>query len=112
MNFVWVRTQFEGFHCWEDAPEQTKYLKNRHRHIFHVKVWVSVNNINREIEFITLKNQVNEIIGRIKATNSDHETYSCEMWAQKTKNHLSLFYSKNRIMVSVSEDGENGAMLV
>ena len=42
--FVVVKTEFEGFHSWEDAPDEVSFLRNLHRHIFHVTAKWKVNH--------------------------------------------------------------------
>lgn len=98
---VWVTTQFEGIHCWPEAPEEVRYLKHPHRHIFHVKIGVTVSHANREIEFILLKKRVNEYITQMNLAGP--HTLSCEMMATM------LFQEFQADFVEVSEDGENGA---
>lgn len=102
-SYVWVTTSFPGFHRWKDAPEECKYLRDWHRHIFHVKLYKKVSHDNRDIEFIKLKNKVtlylNETYAHAKFDNS------CE---QIAKNLLDNFDAE---CVEVSEDGENGALV-
>ena len=39
---LWVTTQLEGFHKWEQAPDEVAYLRERHRHMFGVSRWLSM----------------------------------------------------------------------
>ena len=39
----------EGFHCWPDAPDTLRYLKDRHRHIFVIECNFKVSHDAREI---------------------------------------------------------------
>lgn len=107
---IFVRTQFEGFHSYINAPEQVKYLRDLHRHIFHVEITMTVFHDDREIEFIMLKNDVNTYLDVLKNTN-----HSCEQYAELILNYIENMYStkeKHRyISVSVSEDNENGAIV-
>ena len=61
-NYIYINTQFEGFHCWKEAPIEVSFLRNFHRHMFKVKVWIEVRSNDREIEFFMFKKDVNNII--------------------------------------------------
>ncbi len=103
-TLVWIRTTFEGFHRWKDAPEDVKFLRDFHRHIFEVELGVAVNNDDREIEFFQFKRKVDMYIN----THYKNEYFdlSCEMVARKL---LNFFHAD---FVKVSEDGENGATVI
>ena len=102
-NYIWVTTQFEGFHKYSDAPEEVSFLKNKHRHIFHVKVWIEVGHNDRDIEFFIFKKQVETLLQNSNLNNS-----SCEMIADYVHNKISLAYPNRKMKIEVSEDGENG----
>ena len=98
---VWVTTQFEGFHRWQMAPENVAFLRDVHRHLFHVRLSVPVQDLDREVEFFTLKAMVDKYIaekweGRVFNA-------SCEMIAIDLMEKFA-----EATMVEVSEDGENG----
>ena len=73
-SYIWITTQFEGFHYWKDAPDDVGFLRNEHRHIFKCKIYISVNSFNREIEFF----QFQRFINSLTQTNS-FNFMSCEM---------------------------------
>jgi len=98
---VFVRTKFVGFHRWKDAPEVVSFLRNWHRHIFHVKIGVEVEGNNREVEFFIFQKQVEGYLD-LKYADQQFES-SCEMIAQDLLDHFRATYCE------VSEDGENGA---
>ena len=100
---IWITTQFEGFHRWKDAPDSVSYLRDYHRHIFHVKLGKVVKHDNREIEFITLKNSVDAYIAGIYKGKKFED--SCEQIATKLLSYIDGDYCE------VSEDGENGARI-
>lgn len=109
-NQIFITTQFEGKHCWPDAPEQVAFLRDMHRHMFHVKVTVSVFHDDREIEFITLKSEVNAFIQDQLALWPEY--ISCEMMAEHILTYLMSVYGINRdYCIEVNEDGENGAII-
>ena len=100
-KIVWVTTIFEAFHRWKDAPQDVEFLRDYHRHLFHVKVGVLVNHGDREIEFFQFKRRLEDIIENTWAGKRLNE--SCEMIAEDLLNFLDASF------VTVSEDGENGA---
>ena len=100
---VFARTSFEGFHCWPDAPDEVSFLRARHRHIFHVEVKVQVIHGDRDVEFILLKREVDLFIEKTLKGNTAN--WSCERWA------LEILEEFGAEEVTVSEDGENGAIV-
>lgn len=106
---VWCTTSFIAWHMWLQAPLHVDYLKHLHRHVFHVKATVKVAHDNRDVEFITLKREVDEYIS--KTQKQWGNTWSCEMAALMIGRELAnLKY--HVVSVEVSEDGENGAIVV
>jgi len=105
-NYIWVKAQKEMVHCYPDAPEVVDYLRNVHRHIFYFKVYISVEHDDRDIEFIMFKHFVEEQLEVIK-----HKliTKSCEMMAKFLAKKIRKEYPDKEIMISVSEDNENGS---
>ncbi len=98
---VFITTQFEGFHRWKDAPDKWAYLRDWHRHIFHVRLEIPVEHNNRDIEFIDLKARVHDYL----CGWTNRFELSCEQIA----GDLLAKFSASR--VEVSEDGENGAVV-
>ena len=103
MNYIWITTQFEGFHKYPKAPEEVSFLKDKHRHLFKVKVWIEVEHNDRDIEFIMFKQQVDILL-----QNSDLNNSSCEMIADYIHEKIMLSYPDRKMKIEVSEDGENG----
>lgn len=104
---VFCTTRFEGFHCWPQAPGPVDFLRSVHRHMFHVRAEKTVTDVDREVEFILMKGQLNSMIETLKAEQRKESlpTWSCEKWARLLLERLQL--SK----CEVSEDGENGAIV-
>lgn len=102
-TLVWATTQFEGFHRWKSAPDSVAFLRDWHRHLFHVRLGVQVEKHDREVEFLTLKTQVDEHLA--KYWKGQKFESSCEMIA------ADLLQRFQASFVEVSEDGENGARL-
>jgi hypothetical protein len=112
LTFVYCTTQFEGFHCWPDAKSSESYLKNRHRHIFHVKVTCPAKHNDRDVEFINLKHLVERSIIHLKETTFKGNE-SCEMMAELIIKDFKNYSPSIKIhSIEISEDGENGAIVV
>ncbi len=99
-----VNTTFEGFHRWLKAPDSVGFLRDLHRHIFHVTAYKRVSHADRDTEFILLKRQLDGVIQDTLRTQQVDE-WSCEHWA------IHLAESMGFFRVYVSEDGENGAQV-
>jgi len=109
-TYIVVSTSFVGLHAWNDCDiEEVGFLRNLHRHIFHVTVKWKVKGDNRELEFFVCKERVDLFIhsrwpyvqeagyGRFLGGRS------CEMIAKE------IMEGVNADFVSVFEDNENGA---
>ena len=104
-NWIWVTTQFEGFHKYPAAPDEVAFLRDRHRHIFKVKVWVEVEHNERDVEFILFKRDVESIISYGVTFELDNK--SCESIADYIQARLFMKYAR-KMRIEISEDGENG----
>jgi hypothetical protein len=109
-SFIKIRTEFEGYHFYPNAGDidsRIKFLENEHRHIFKVEVKISVNHLDRELEFFLIKWALNDFI---KSGNQNHK--SCEMIAKDIlENHLLPSYGDRYYEVVVSEDGESDGII-
>ena len=103
-SFVWITSQFEGFHKYPAAPEGVEFLKDEHRHIFKLKVWIEVFHNDRDVEFILFKRFVQSSIQENK-----FDFKSCEMISDDLQKLIATKYPKRDIKIEVSEDGENGS---
>lgn len=103
MNYIYVSTQFEGFHKYPDAPNGVEFLKHRHRHIFYLKIYIEVFHNERDIEFILFKRYINSLV-----QDNDFNNLSCESIADKLYKVINNDYPKRRIKIDISEDNENG----
>lgn len=117
-TYVIVKFQFEGMHQWKDAPSpdpkdpagppammDITFLRQRHRHIFHVTAKKEVRHDDRDIEFIQLKRQMLKLWGT-NGVAKELGGQSCEMIAKKMMEQFNLDYC------CVMEDGENGAEII
>lgn len=102
---VFATLQFQGIHNWPGCPfDEVAYLRDPHRHMFHIKAYKEVFHDDRDVEFIMLKNAIQKYIA---------ETYpdgvlgakSCEMLA------VELIEKFELCQCEVNEDGENGAIV-
>lgn len=109
MKQIILRTKFEGFHCWPDAPERVSFLRNKHRHLFGVKVKIEVLHNEREKEFFIVQEDDIQYIIKNKILGENNEASSCETMAEIMLNNLQNKYKSCRISVEINEDDENGA---
>lgn len=105
-----ARTKIEGIHRWRDCPiEEVSYLREYHRHIFHIRGVCRVSHNNRDIEFIQLAHHIKKYLTAKYFSKSMGCAYfddmSCEMIAIELLNHFDLCECE------VNEDGEGGAII-
>lgn len=113
MDETWieVKFQFEGFHRWKDAPEEVAFLKQMHRHIFHVSCYISVTHDDRELEYFMVLKKIKTLI--LPFMELSEEVSSCEQKAAFICSGLINEYGVDRdYEVQVHEDGENGSLVV
>lgn len=107
---VYITFQIEGIHHWPGCPfEEVAYLRDPHRHMFHIKAFKVVTHSDRDVEFIMFKHLVQEYLN-VKYWNNDYKclffgAMSCEMIAKELIQQFEL------VKCDVSEDGENGAVV-
>ena len=94
-----ISSQFVGFHSWIDAPEEVAFLRNVHRHLFHIRVGYVVTHRDRQLEFFMEKDKLERELIWISKLNR-----SCEGYADHILNSNQLAE-----WAEVFEDGENGA---
>lgn len=106
-SYIIIRTVKEGFHQWNSAPIETKFLRYPHRHLFHIEVKLEVGDLDRELEFFAVKKVVDEWA---QLFYSESSNLSCEMMCLNLNRYLKL---KNYPVHSISifEDNENGALI-
>lgn len=104
-----VRTQFEAWHYWPDAPDEQKYLRDSHRHIFHVEVAAVQSHNNRDVEYHDMKRKLDRMLG-MRYQRHLYEK-SCEMVAQEVA-EWGKVHGYEVAYVKIFEDNENGAHLI
>lgn len=108
-TYIEVRFDFEGIHCWPAAPEEVAFLRDGHRHIFKARARIQVFHDDRELEFILVKRELEKLM----STGRDWGATSCESMCRILLNHIVEKYGdRRRVEIEVSEDGENGAVVV
>lgn len=107
INIV-IKIQIEGLHHWPECPiPEVSYLKDLHRHVFHMTCKKMVTHSDRDIEIIQFKHNILEYLNK-KYWNDNHRCLlfgrmSCEDIAQELYDKFEMNYCE------VLEDGENGA---
>lgn len=117
-RMIWVTFRREGIHCFPQAATDPKFatgdeydvsfLAHPHRHIFHFRVWISVEHSDRAIEFIQFKRWLEQVYdnGTLALNNR-----SCEMIAEELYQTIAAKYPGRAVWIEVAEDGENGCLL-
>jgi len=97
-----VTFQVEGFHFWKNAPDEVAFLRDNHRHIFHITAYKEVSHSDRDIEFILLKREMKK---QFPYEPFQFGEMSCEMIASALVKVFDLSACE------VWEDKENGAIV-
>ena len=113
-RWITIRTQFKGIHNWPGCPhEEVRFLRDPHRHIFHVTVSIEVAGDDREVEFFILQREIDEILTRSFEQKDGMlilGARSCEMIADEIYSRIAERYPARQVRISVSEDNENEAL--
>ena len=119
LSFIWVTFRKEGIHMYPAAATDpalatgdeydVSFLGTPHRHIFHFKVYIQVFQDDRDIEFIQFKRWLEKCYsdGTLELNHK-----SCEMIARELNDIIIARYPGRKTSIDVSEDGENGAVLM
>jgi hypothetical protein len=119
-KMIWVTFRKEGIHKYPAAltdpalatgdEYDVSFLGYPHRHIFHFRVWISVQHNDRDIEFIQFKRWLESLYnGQGSVLSLDYK--SCEMMSDDLYDMISQEYPDREIWIEVSEDGENGSFI-
>jgi len=117
-KMIWVTFRKEGIHKYPAAltdpalatgdEYDVSFLGYPHRHIFHFRVWISVEHSDRAIEFIQFKRWLENLYNQ-GTLQLDYK--SCEMMAENLYEQIAAKYPGREVWIEVSEDGENGALI-
>lgn len=121
-TYIRVHTTFEGVHNYPIAPAGVTDLRSLHRHIFHVRLKVSVTHDDRELEFFLVKHQIDKVIRELYSTDDKQNEFapafnlgakSCEMMAKDIYKALfrDLRFGERECEIEVSEDDNNAAIV-
>ena len=118
LKMIWVTFQKEGIHKYPAAltdpalatgdEYDVSFLGYPHRHIFHFKVWISVEHSDRAIEFIQFKRWLENLYSQ-GTLQLDYK--SCEMMAEDLFEQIAAKHPGREVWIEVSEDNENGALI-
>ena len=117
---IWVTFQKEGIHKYPAAltdpmlatgdEYDVSFLGYPHRHMFHFRVSIDVFHNDRDIEFIQFKRWLISLYnGNDSVLALDYK--SCEMIADDLYLQIAARYPDRKIIIEVSEDGENGCTI-
>ncbi len=110
-----VRFEFEGLHYWPGAFGEVAHLGQKHRHVFKVEAKVEQKHDDRDVEYLTLRSQLlrnmRSMFPLCSEMPCDLESRSCEQLAQQIATWIEGLYPGRAWIVSVFEDGENGAIV-
>lgn len=102
--------KIEGIHRWDTCDiAEVAYLRDDHRHVFHIRSFKEVKHDDRDVEFIQLSHKMRKYLEK-KYWSKKHkclyfESMSCEMIAKELMKEFDL------CKCEVLEDGEGGAVI-
>lgn len=105
MILILTKNDIEGFHQWTEAPEEVKFLRERHRHIFEIYCQFEVSHEEREIEIIMQQWEIEKYLISKYGKPCEFGGMSCESIARE------ILESFNAYEVKVLEDGAGGAIV-
>ena len=104
-----IRWHIPGFHRWKDAPTRRGYLRERHRHLFHIEVELGVRHDDREVEYHDLLDWCRARLGQLGVSVGEFGDRSCEAIAETLGEMILEKWPDRSLAVSVWEDGECGS---
>lgn len=107
----WVTVRFEGsgFHMWADAPDEYKYLRQLHHHVFRVTCRIEVMHPLRSIEFIDVAANLRKWFQSALDIDADFLSMSCETMAERVAGRVAdVCGPEHAVAVEVTEDGIHG----
>jgi len=108
---IFVTTSFPALHYWSEAPDEVAFLRQPHRHLFKVRAELTVTHDDRELEFILIKRRLDAWL-MSGYPGGEAMPASCESIAEEIAKFLGRLYPDRVHSVEVSEDGENGSVVV
>lgn len=59
---IFVKYEFVGYHKWKDAPDEVGFLRNEHRHMFHVEIEFKIDHNDRDLEFFLMREEIKRAV--------------------------------------------------
>lgn len=108
MTKIIVTVRIPGVHKWPNCDiDEVVYLRDYHRHMFHIKAWKPVTHDDRDVEILRFKKEMKDYLREeyydVEADVCFFGAMSCEMIAKELAEQFELTECE------VLEDGENGA---
>lgn len=109
--------QFRGVHHYPEGAKLTneiaQTIQHPHTHIFHVEVRIAQDHSNRDVEYLSLENDIEYYIGELKKVLKGNPSMSCEHMGEYFYNKLKKIgaYKNKDIIIDVLEDGKMGTSL-
>lgn len=105
---VHANLSLEGWHCWPNAPARQKFLAERHRHQFQIKVTASASGADRAVECFDLLDAARACLEDFRSSDGTYDfgNMSCEHIAEHLISNLPL------VACMVLEDGLQGATVM
>lgn len=110
MKQIFSKIIVEGVHCWPNCNlSECEYLKNLHRHQFHISAFKEVTHDDRDIEFIQFGHELRNYL----TTRFFDQSLKLLNFGSNSCEHIAdmLFSEFHLLRCEVSEDGENGAVV-
>jgi len=105
-----VKTTFVAEHYWDKAPNEVKFLREKHPHTFFVEAEIEVFKTDRQLEFFMVKRYLDAFIEQTFAYRCF--SLSCEQIAEKICGAIKHKYGKRYYSIKVFEDNVNGGRFV
>jgi hypothetical protein len=102
-----VKLEREFIHRYKDAPEDVAFLRQWHRHMLKLEIEIEVSHLDRELEFIMVKRYVNHLFN-MNEIDLTYVEKSCETICKELIELLVKKYGERDMVITASEDGENG----
>jgi len=110
-NYIKISFQKEGIHKYPGAKDLpgVEFLQYPHRHMFHFYVTLQVGHLDRDVEFILFKRELESLYSN-DTLQLDYK--SCEMIGNELLDYIEKNYPDRGAKVEVYEDNENGGIVV
>lgn len=101
-----ITLEVPGFHHYPEAPVEVSFLRDRHRHIFKIKIAYEVTDLNRQKEFFIEQKRLRTRFDYRYGNPCEFGAMSCEMIASEL---LKEEEERGAVWVEVWEEDLAGA---